>query len=125
MSKVKWGKVESSSRIRHEYGRVALEEEEVRRILKYYFRDLYNLDTKEEYAVQMCSFDGVQGGNYFRGEPIRRFEEEVKVGKLKNGKVAGKDEVIREKIKDGGDIVVHMICKMCDMAFESGVVPKD
>ena len=40
----------------------------------------------------MCGFDGVQGGNYFEGEPIRRTEVEVRVGKLKNGKAAGKDK---------------------------------
>ena len=32
----------------------------------------------------MCGFDGVQKGNYFRGEPIGRAEVEVRVGKLKN-----------------------------------------
>ena len=41
----------------------------------------------------MCGLDGVQRGNYFRGEPIRRIEVEVRVGKLKNGKTSGKDEV--------------------------------
>ena len=40
-----------------------------------------------------CGFDGVKTGNYFRGELIRRMEDEVRVGKLKNGKAEGKDEV--------------------------------
>ena len=47
----------------------------------------------------MCGFDGVQKRNYFRGEPIRRTEVEVRVGKLKNGETAGKDEGTREMIK--------------------------
>ena len=38
----------------------------------------------------------LQRGNYFGGEPIRRTEVEVKVGKLKNGKAAGKDEITGE-----------------------------
>ena len=46
------------------------------------------------------------GGNYFRGERIRKAEVEVRVGKLKNGKAAGKDEITREMIKGGGDRVV-------------------
>ena len=42
----------------------------------------------------------------------------MRVGKLKNGKPAGKDEITEEMIKGGGDRVL-------DMAFESGVVPED
>ena len=34
----------------------------------------------------------MQEGNYFEGEPIRRTEVEIRVGKLKNGKAAGKDK---------------------------------
>ena len=43
--------------------------------------------------------DGIQRENYFRGEPIGRAEVEVRVGKLKNGKGAGKDGIIGEVIK--------------------------
>ena len=43
-------------------------------------------------------------GNYFGGELIRRAEVEVRVGKLKNGKVAGGDEITREMTKGGGMI---------------------
>ena len=41
----------------------------------------------------MCGFDGNQIGNYFGGEPIASTKVEVRVGKLKNGKATGKDEV--------------------------------
>ena len=54
----------------------------------------------------MCVFDRVWRGNYFEGEPIRRTEVEVKVGKPKNGKAAVKDEVTGEMIKGGGNRVV-------------------
>ena len=37
-----------------------------------------------------------------KGEPIRRMEDEVRVGKLKNGKAAHKDEFTGEVIKGGG-----------------------
>ena len=42
-------------------------------------------------AVHLCGFDGNQRGNSFGGESIGRAEVEVRVGKLNNGKAAGKD----------------------------------
>ena len=42
----------------------------------------------------------------FGGEPIGRTEVKVRVGKLKNGKATGKDEITGEMIKDEGDRVV-------------------
>ena len=50
----------------------------------------------------MCGCDGIQRGNYFRGELIRRTKVEVRVGKLK----IGKDEVTEKVVKGGGDVVV-------------------
>ena len=41
--------------------------------------------------------------------PIRRTEVEVRVGKLKNDKAAGKDEVTGEMIKGGGNRAVDWI----------------
>ena len=49
----------------------------------------------------------------------------MRVGKIKNGKAAGKDETTLEIIKGGGDRVVDWIWRLCNMAFESGVVPED
>ena len=92
---------------------------------KEYFEDLYTIDTQEQVAFHMCGFDGVQRGNCFRGEPIRRAEFEVRVGEFKNGKATGKDEVTGEMIKGGGDRVIDWIWKLCSMAFESGGVPED
>ena len=48
------------------------------------------MGTKEEAALHMCGFDGVQRSNYYGGGPLRRTEVEVRVRKPKNGKVAGK-----------------------------------
>ena len=71
-----------------------------------YFEHLYNIDTQEKVTVHMCGFDEIQRGNYFGGEPIRRDEVEVRMGELKNGKAAGKDEITGEKIKGGDGRVV-------------------
>ena len=49
----------------------------------------------------MHGFDGIQRGNHFRGEPIRRAEVEGSVAKLKNRKAAGKDEITGEMTKGG------------------------
>ena len=64
-----------------------------------YSEDLYNIDTQEQVAVHMCVFDGIQRDNYFGGEPIGRADVEVSVGKLKNGKVSGVDEITGVMIK--------------------------
>ena len=48
-------------------GRLEQEEDEVRKIWKEYFEDLYKIDTQEQVAVQMCGFEGIQRGNYFGG----------------------------------------------------------
>ena len=47
------------------------------------------------------------------------------MGKLKNGKAAGKGEITGEMIKGGGDRVMDWIWRLYNMAFESGVVPED
>ena len=97
VSNAKGGILECCSRVKDGNGRLAQGENEARRIWKEYFEDLYNINTQEEVAVHMCGFDWIRRGNYFRGEPIRRVEEvEVRVGKLKNGKAAGRDEITGE-----------------------------
>ena len=73
----------------------------------------------------MWHFDETRRGNYFGGEPIGKAEVQVRVSKLKNGKAASKDEITIEMKKDGGDRVVDWIWRMSNMAFESGVVPRD
>ena len=61
---------------------------------------------------------GFGKANYFGGEPFRRTEAEVRMGKLKNGKVAGKDEATGEMIKGGGgDRVMDCIWRLCNMAL--------
>ena len=80
VSNAKGGKVENCSRKKDGNGRLAQEEDEVRRIWMEYFEDLYNIDTQEQVAVYMCGFDGIRRGSYFGGEPIGRTEVEVRVG---------------------------------------------
>ena len=55
----------------------------------------------------MCSFDGIQRGNYFGGEPISSIEVEVRVRKIKTGRAVGKNEVTGEIVKCGIDMVQY------------------
>ena len=54
------GKVESYRRIKGVNGRLVLGEEELRRIWKDYFDDLYNTNIEEKVTVHKCDFDGIQ-----------------------------------------------------------------
>ena len=125
MSYAKGGKVEGCSRIKDGNGPLAQGKDEVRKIWKEYLEDLYSIYTQEQEAAHMCTFDGIRRGIYFGEEPIGRAEVEMRMGKLKNGKVISKDEITGEMIKGGGDMVVNWIWRLCNMAFENGVVPKD
>ena len=56
---------------------------------------------------------------------VWRTEVEVRVRKIRNEKATGKSEVIGEVVKGGGQIMTDWIWKLCNMAFESRVVPED
>ena len=79
------------------------------------------MDTQGQFTVYMYGFDGIQRGNYFRGEPIRKAEVKVR-GELRNMKVASKDEVTGEMVTGGGEMMLDWIWKFCNIGFESGVV---
>ena len=125
LSKANGGKEENANRIKAVNGRLAQEEAEMRRIWKEYYEDLYNIDPRKQVAVHICGFDGVRRSNCFGGEPIRRMEAEVRVGKLKKRKVTGNNEVTGERIKCGGDKVLDWIWRLFNVVFENGVVPED
>ena len=72
VSNAKRKKVESCSRVKDVNGRLAQGEDEMRKIWKEHFQDLYNIDTQEEVVFHICGFDGIRRGNYFGGEPVGR-----------------------------------------------------
>ena len=73
-----WRKVDGCSTMKDRNGRLTLGGDEVRRVWKDYFDDLYNIGTQKQVAVYMCGFDCFQRGNYFEGELI------TESGKFKN-----------------------------------------
>ena len=91
VSKANVGNVNNSNRKKDGNWRMILEEDEVQRIWKEYYEDLYNTDTQEQDAVHMCGIDGVRRGNYFGGEPNGRAKVKERVGKLKSRNAAGKE----------------------------------
>ena len=54
--KANGGNVKSCSRMQDRNGRLALGENEIRRIWKDYVEDLYNRDTREQVEVLICVF---------------------------------------------------------------------
>ena len=44
---------------------------------------------------------------------------------FKNGKAIGKDEITGEMLNGEGDRVMDWIWRLCNIAFESSVVPED
>ena len=57
-------------------GRLTQGEDEVRRIWKKHFEDLYNIDTQDQVAVHICGFDLVRRSNYFGREQIEKAKVE-------------------------------------------------
>ena len=49
----------------------------------------------------------------------------MRVGMVKNGKAADKDEITGGMIKGGDDRVMDWIWRLCNMAFKIGDVPED
>ena len=92
-------KVESCSTIKNGNGRLTQGEDEVQKIWKEHFKGLYNIDTQKQVAGHMCGFHVIWRGNYIEGKVNGRVEIEVRAGKLKHGKDAGKDEITGEMIK--------------------------
>ena len=86
---------------------------------------MYNMDTQELIAFHMRCFDIIRRCNYFKGKPIRRTEVEVRMGKFINGKAASKCAVTGEIVKGGTDMVMDWNCRLCNMAFNSRLVPED
>ena len=64
------------------------------------------------------AFIGLGEATTFLEVLIGRTEVETRVGKLKNEKDAGKDEMTGEMIKGKGDRVLDWIWKVCNMASE-------
>ena len=56
--------------------------------------------------------------------PITREEVIYAIGKLKNGKSPGPDELISEFFKYAGDLTVNMLVKLFNKLFDHGIYPK-
>src|SRR5678816_3949849 len=73
----------------------------------------------------MYGFDGARRNRYFGDEVISNEGIMGRVRKLKNGKSVGIDEITGEMLKNGGEMVIDSIWKLCNKAFMQGIVPRD
>ena len=93
-SNAKEGKVEGCSRINDGNGMRAQGENEVRKIWKEYFGDLYNIDTSNRLQSTCVALMGSGEVTTSEESQLEELRVEVRVGKIKNGKAAGKDEMV-------------------------------
>ena len=107
--------MESYSQIKDVNGRLAQEEDEVRRIWKEYFEDLYNIFTQEEVAVYMMGFGEVTTSDdlVLCGESEENFRAMVglfaEVCRRRGLKInVGKSKVIVVNRKEGLECEIHI-----------------
>src|SRR5678815_3512449 len=73
----------------------------------------------------MCVGLMVQGIGILMDEVISKEEIMGRVRKLKNGKSASIDEITGEMIKNGGEMVIDWIWKLCNKSIMEGIVSRD
>ena len=64
-------------------------------------------------------------GHLVGGRTTKLVYVEVRVTKLKTSKEVGKAEDTGEMIKSWRELFIDWICKLCNIAFESGLVTQD
>ena len=62
------------------------------------FLIIYSVDSEDLIAVKICGFDGARWGNF--RESFMWTEVKIREKKVKKGKVASRDEVIKAMIKN-------------------------
>ena len=58
-------------------------------------------------------------------DEVSREEVEKAVGKLRNGKAAGQDEVVAELLKYGGEVVIDWLTEVIQQVWRSGKIPQE
>ena len=56
---------------------------------------------------------------------MSREEVEKVVGKLRNGKAAGQDEVVAELLKYGREVVIDWLTEVIQQVWQSGNIPQE
>ena len=104
-------------------GKMLKDGEAVKERWREYFKNLMNVKDGGPAVVTAVILNGVGGVN--REESITHEEVNQAIKRLKNGKAAGIDGITAEMLKYGGDVVTEWMVKICQMAWERGVVPAD
>ena len=84
------------------------------------------MNPKVDREAKISCWGMMQRGNKIQGqEDICRKEIKRAVGKLKMGKTPGTDGIRAEMLKYGGDQIINILMRICQVAWEVGKVPQD
>lgn len=81
-------------------------------------RDSPQIDTGPKTPSQVTT-------NLLLNGPLKIGEVEASISKLGNNKSAGADGVVSELLKNGGEMMIAVLHKLCQIAWESAEVPLD
>src|SRR5678815_4789355 len=111
-------------RIMNRDGAFVTDEMNVTKVLWEHFENLHNIGSNKEVIVNVCGFDGARN-RYFGHDVISKEEVMCRARKLKNGKSTVIDEITGEMIKNGGEMMIDWIWKLCNRMFMESIVPSD
>ena len=124
IKRIRGGKRNDCSKIKDGNGRVLKEKEEVLKRWKEYFGELMAPGSGGE--AQITCWGMVGGAGRVR-EMVNVSRKEIRkaVKKLKLGKAPGSDGIRAEMVKYGGEAMIDILVRICQMAWEVGRVPED
>lgn len=114
---------EGIGKIRNADGEVIEDEEEMVKVWGTYFGEL--AEPGKGRAVITCMGMERGGGRIQPQEDIKREEVENAIRRLNMGKAAGIDGITAEMLKYGGEEMISIMHRICQMAWEQGRVPGD
>jgi len=114
-----------SEKVKDASGRMLLRDNDVKERWKEYFEELLNVEMQDQIVVNEYGLQDLNRSEYLGCEAVRKEEVVDALGKLKNGKASGVDEVTAEMLKIGDEYVEEWVWKLCAKAFECGRVPED
>ena len=121
MRKLTNSRVIPTNTILDEKGQTIKNSEETLTRWQRYFAEVLNVQKKA--AEEVLS----ELEDYSHGETAEVSREEVEeaVGKLRNGKAAGQDEVVAELLKYGREVVIDWLAEVIQQVWQSGKIPQE
>ena len=121
MRKLTNSRVISTNTILDEKGQTIRNPEETLARWQRHFAEVLNVQKKAAEEVVSELEDHSHGET----DEVSREEVAKAVGKLRNGKVAGQDEVVAELLKYGGEVVIDWLTEVIQQVWRSGKIPQE